>query len=76
MPYCWDGHDNGQRAVETGVGLRLDRTSWTPEELTSAIASLLGNQTMRERLAANATKMVAKSGTARATEAILHLLRL
>jgi MGT family glycosyltransferase len=76
MPYCWDGHDNGQRAVETGVGLRLDRTSWTPEELTSAVASLLGDQTMRERLAANATKMVAESGTARATEAILDLLRL
>ena len=44
MPYCWDGHDNAQRAVETGVGLRLDRASWTPAELSSAIASLLGDQ--------------------------------
>ena len=31
MPYCWDGHDNAQRAAETGVGLRLDRAAWTPD---------------------------------------------
>jgi MGT family glycosyltransferase len=75
MPYCWDGHDNARRAVETGVGLRLDRASWGPAELTSAIASLLGDQVMRERLAANAAKMAAASGIARAADAVLDLVR-
>ncbi|HEY6630195.1 MAG TPA: glycosyltransferase [Rhizobiaceae bacterium] len=75
MPYCWDGHDNAQRAVETGVGLRLDRAAWTPDELTSTITSLLGDRPMRQRLAANARKMAAEPGTARAAEAVLEMLR-
>ena len=74
MPYCWDGHDNAQRAGETGVGLRLDRADWTPAELSSAIASLLGDRPMRERLAANAAKMAAAPGTARAADAVLALV--
>jgi MGT family glycosyltransferase len=74
MPYCWDGHDNAERAVETGVGLRLDRASWTAGELTSAITSLLGDSAMRDRLAANAAKMAAAPGTRRAADAVLDLL--
>jgi UDP:flavonoid glycosyltransferase YjiC (YdhE family) len=75
MPYCWDGHDNAERAAETGVGLRLDRAAWTPAELTSAIAALLGDRPMREHLVANAAKMAAAPGTARAADAVLGLLR-
>ena len=75
MPYCWDGHDNAERAVEAGVGLRLDRAKWTPAELSSAIASLLDDQPMRERLAANAAKMAATQGTTRAADAVLDLVR-
>lgn len=75
MPYCWDGHDNAERAAETGVGLRLDRAGWTSDELASAIASLLDDQSMRERLAANAAKMAATPGTARAADAVLDLVR-
>ncbi len=75
MPYCWDGHDNAERAAETGVGLRLDRAAWTPTELSSAIAALLGDRPMRERLIANAAKMAAASGTSRAADAVLGLLR-
>ena len=75
MPYCWDGHDNAQRAVEAGVGLRLDRASWTPDELRSTIASLLGDRRMRDRLVANAARMAAASGTARAADAVLDLVR-
>jgi MGT family glycosyltransferase len=74
MPYCWDGHDNAQRAGETGVGLRLDRTSWTTAELTSAIVSLLGDKQMRNRLAVNAAKMAAVPGASRSAEAILALV--
>ena len=74
MPYCWDGHDNALRAEETGVGLRLDRATWTPAELTSAIASLLGDKAMRRRLVANAARMAAAPGAQRAVDAILALV--
>jgi len=74
MPYCWDGHDNAERAVETGVGLRLDRASWTAKKLTSAIASLLDDKPMRERLKANAKTMAAAPGAPRAADAILDLV--
>ncbi|MEP9387145.1 glycosyltransferase [Mesorhizobium sp. KR9-304] len=74
MPYCWDGHDNAERAVETGVGLRLDRASWTPAGLTAAIASLLDDRSMRGRLRTNAASMAAAPGTARAADAILGLV--
>ena len=73
LPYCWDGHDNAQRAVETGVGLRLDRSRWTAAELTSAMTSLLGDKPMRRRLADNAAMMATRSGTALAADAILGL---
>lgn len=75
MPYCWDGHDNAQRAVETGVGLRLDRAYWTSSSLAAAIASLLGDGKMRERLQANAAAMATVSGTADAADAVLELVR-
>ena len=73
LPYCWDGHDNAQRAVETGVGLRLDRSRWTAAELTSAMTSLLGDKPLRRRLADNAAMMATRSGTALAADAILGL---
>lgn len=73
LPYCWDGHDNAQRAVETGVGLRLDRSRWNSAELTSAMTSLLGDRPMRRRLADNAAMMATRSGTALAADAILGL---
>lgn len=75
MPYCWDGHDNAQRAVEAGVGLRLDRTSWTSSSLAAAIGSLLDDRKMRTRLQANAAAMSTKSGTVDAADAVLDLVR-
>lgn len=74
MPYCWDGHDNAQRAEETGVGRRLDRDGWTPGELAAVILGLLGDSAMRERLRANARRMAEAPGSQRAAEAILGLL--
>jgi len=75
MPYCWDGHDNAQRAVETGVGLRLDRASWTAQDLVSAMSALLGDSNMRNRLKENAARMSANPGATRAAEAVLELTR-
>ena len=74
MPYCWDGHDNARRAVETGVGKWLDRSRWTPEELSAAILGLLRDGAMRDRLRDNAATMVAQPGREHAAEAILALL--
>jgi len=74
MPYCWDGHDNAQRAVETGVGRRLDRNAWTDEELAAAVTGLLSDRKMRARLAKNAERMAKAPGPEAAAEAILKLL--
>lgn len=75
MPYCWDGHDNALRAVEAGIGLKLVRASWTVEELSSAIASLLDDREMHTRLKHNAGIMAAHPGTSCAAEAVMKLLR-
>lgn len=73
MPYCWDGHDNARRAAETGTGRRIDRASWTPDELASAVTGLLADQAMRGRLQANAAIMAQAPGPAVAAEAILRV---
>lgn len=73
MPYCWDGHDNAQRAMETGTGLRLDRAAWTPESLSQAMQRLLDDRVMQARLRANAAQMQAKSGVDEAAARILAL---
>ena len=54
MPYCWDGHDNAQRAVETGVGNHIGRDGWTEGVLEKAILGLLADDAMRARLRGNA----------------------
>lgn len=74
MPYCWDGHDNARRAEETGVGRRLDRSNWTDAQLAGAIADLLADRPMRERLMENARRMAEAPGAERAAEAILALV--
>jgi MGT family glycosyltransferase len=71
MPYCWDGHDNAQRAVETGVGRAMHRSDWTPADLRAAIEGLLRDDALRRRLAAISARMKADPGTTRAARAIL-----
>lgn len=73
LPYCWDGHDNARRAEEAGVGKRLDRYDWAPDELSDVIRSLLSDRAMQARLKDNARKMQAFSGATRAAEAILKV---
>ena len=73
MPYCWDGHDNARRAEETGVGKRLNRYEWSPEELAGVIRDLLDDQAMKSRLTENAKKMQKFAGATRAAEAILKI---
>jgi MGT family glycosyltransferase len=75
MPYCWDGHDNAQRAGETGVGDHIGRDGWTEGVLERAILGLLADDPMRARLKENAAEMALKPGTDVAAQAILSLIR-
>ncbi|UCI20419.1 glycosyltransferase [Mesorhizobium sp. B2-1-8] len=75
MPYCWDGHDNAQRAGETGVGDHMGRDGWTEGGLERAILGLLADDAMRARLRDNAAEMALKPGTDVAAQAILSLIR-
>ncbi len=71
LPYCWDGHDNAQRAVETSVGLRVNRWDWTPEQLDNSINQLLGDAEMKARLAANSEIMQLRKSVQLAAQKIL-----
>lgn len=72
MPYCWDGHDNAQRAQATGVGLRMNRGDWQAEALERAIMSLLNDRSMKDRLQGISQYMQANPGATRAASEILR----
>ena len=74
MPYCWDGHDNAQRAAEKGIGRRIDRAAWTPDELRAEILGLLNDGAMRQELGTISDYMKAHSGTERAARTILDAI--
>ena len=71
MPYCWDGHDNARRAVETGTGYWMKRTGWTREGLVEILDTALNDTAMRARLQANSRLMIDRSGVDLAAERIL-----
>lgn len=73
IPYCWDGHDNARRAEEVGVGRYLPRFADPLAALPQAIADLLGDQAMHERLQRASAAMQASRGTEVAARAILGL---
>ncbi|MGB5871123.1 MAG: glycosyltransferase [Albidovulum sp.] len=74
MPYCWDGHDNAQRAEATGLGKRLDRRDWGAQRLYDAVLGLLQDDAMRGRLSGVSKAMQAQPGTERAARAVLAAL--
>ena len=74
MPYCWDGHDNAQRAEDSGVGRRIDRASWSAADLKSEIVALLQDKGMNARLADISDRMQANSGTKAAARAVLDMI--
>jgi MGT family glycosyltransferase len=74
MPYCWDGHDNAQRAVATGVGQWMHRSEWEPEQLRVTIEALLADTALKARLAGISARMQADPGTTRAAQSILDAL--
>ncbi|MBZ8117409.1 glycosyltransferase [Roseovarius sp. LXJ103] len=72
MPYCWDGHDNAHRAVQTGTGLHMHRANWSDAELRQTVMDLAQDRKIRNRMQGMSLTMKADPGTVRAAEAILH----
>lgn len=74
MPYCWDGHDNAQRAQAVGVGKHVDRANWSAESLRTDILGMLNDREMHERLRGISADMQRNCGTKAAAKAVLRLL--
>ncbi len=70
LPLFWDQVDNAQRVQETGFGRRLSTYGFRDEELIGAIAALLADRALHERMAAIAARMQAAAGTVRAADLI------
>jgi MGT family glycosyltransferase len=70
LPIFWDQHDNAQRIDETGYGIRLDTYAHQPEELREAIARLLDDGALADRLAQTSRRLQAAPGTELAAELI------
>ncbi len=70
LPLFWDQVDNAQRVDETGFGVRLSTYGFREEELTRAVDRLLGDVSLRTRMAAMSARIRSTSGTVRAAELI------
>ena len=70
LPLFWDQHDNAQRVAELGLGVRLDTYRFTDAELHGALAQLLGDSALRDRLATGAAQIQARQGLRRAADLI------
>jgi MGT family glycosyltransferase len=75
MPYVWDGHDNATRLQETGHGLKMHRSEWTPAELASSLQQLFTNQEMKRQLQATSAHMHSRPGPAKAARLLNQLLQ-
>ncbi|MGI5160204.1 glycosyltransferase [Microbispora sp. CA-102843] len=73
MPLFWDQYDNAQRVHETGYGVRLDTYGFADEELTGAIERLLGDQDLRDRLAAAGEEIRRRDGLRVAADVIENI---
>ena len=75
MPYVWDGHDNATRVQETGHGLKMHRANWTDDEFAQAIATLLNDTAMHQRLSQTSAHMKRANGRQKAAQIIDQILR-
>jgi UDP:flavonoid glycosyltransferase YjiC (YdhE family) len=70
LPVFWDQHDNAQRIDETGFGIRVDTYAHEPEELRAAIARLLDDGALADRLTQTSRRLRAAPGTELAADLI------
>ncbi|MGW4793617.1 glycosyltransferase, partial [Nonomuraea sp. NPDC004297] len=73
LPLFWDQYDNAQRVDELGYGVRLSTYTFTDEELTGAVARLLGDTELRARLAAAGEEIRRRDGLRKAADLIEQL---
>ncbi|HEY2478307.1 MAG TPA: nucleotide disphospho-sugar-binding domain-containing protein [Solirubrobacterales bacterium] len=70
LPIFWDQHDNAQRIDETGFGVRIDTYAHEPDDLRDAIARLLDDGKLADRLAQTSRRLQAARGTELAADLI------
>jgi MGT family glycosyltransferase len=70
LPIFWDQHDNARRIDETGYGIRLDTYAHGADELQAAIARLLDDGELADRLAQASRRLQAARGTELAADLI------
>jgi len=70
LPIFWDQHDNARRVHETSHGLHLPTYSFEERDLTGAIARLLADTEMRNRMRSAAARLQSRPGTIRAADLI------
>ncbi|MFG1698775.1 glycosyltransferase [Nonomuraea sp. NPDC049309] len=75
LPLFWDQYDNAQRVDELGYGVRLSTYTFADEELTGAIAKLLGDTELRARVAAAGEEIRRRDGLRKAADLIEQLAR-
>jgi MGT family glycosyltransferase len=75
LPIFWDQHDNAQRIDETGFGIRVDTYGHEPTDLTAAIARLLDDGALADRLAQTSRRLQAAPGTVLAADLIERTIR-
>jgi MGT family glycosyltransferase len=70
LPIFWDQHDNAQRIDETGFGVRVDTYAHDPTDLRAAIARLLDDAALADRLAQTSRRLQSAPGTELAADLI------
>lgn len=74
LPLFWDQYDNAQRVHETGFGRRLPTYAHEPDEVRAAIAELLADAALRERLDAVSARLQRARGTELAADWIAAIV--
>ncbi len=74
-PIFWDQHDNAQRVDETGYGVRLATYTFSDDELTAALSTVLDEDAVRGRAAVAGERLRRRAGTGVAADLIEQLVR-
>ena len=75
MPYCWDGHDNATHIDERGYGIKLDRYAWSDADIEGAVARMVTDKAMGDRLAKLSRHMQSQDGRRKGAEELDRLLK-
>jgi UDP:flavonoid glycosyltransferase YjiC (YdhE family) len=74
LPLFWDQYDNAQRMDELGFGVRLPTYSFTAEQLSAALDTVL-DLAMQSRLAAVGEQVRARDGLTAGADVIERVAR-